>query len=249
MEKISIIVPVYNAEKYIVDTIRSVQQQTYSEWELILVNDCSKDQSVHLIRQEVEQDSRIHLIDLAENIGAANCRNRGLEQASAGYIAFLDADDLWQPQKLERQMQFLKEHQAGFTFTGYEFADENGVGTGKIVHVPDTITYRQALGNTTIFTSTVLIDLNHVDRHLVQMPAVKSEDTATWWQILRSGTTGYGLEENLVLYRRSANTLSSNKMEAIRRIWYLYRKVERLNLFTSLYYFTGYAFRAVRRRI
>ena len=143
----------------------------------------------------------------------------------------------------------MKEKQAAFVFSGYEFADEQAVGTGKIVKVPETINYKQALKNTTIFTSTVLFDRSKIDKELLLMPDVKSEDTATWWQILKTGIEAYGLNENLVLYRRSANTLSSNKFEAIKRIWYLYRKVEKLNIFSSCYNFIGYAVRAVLRRV
>ena len=143
----------------------------------------------------------------------------------------------------------MKEKQVGFVFTGYEFADADGNGTGKIVKVPETLTYRQALKNTTIFTSTVLIDTEIVDRKLVKMPEIKSEDTATWYQILRNGHVAYGLNENLVKYRRVANSLSSNKLEAIRRIWNLYRKAEKLSLIYSAYNFCFWAVRAVLRRI
>ena len=249
MKKISIVVPVYNASRFLKETIRSVQAQTYSDWEFLLVDDCSKDNSRQVIEEEAKSDLRIRLIALTKNGGAANARNEGIKQAKGRYLAFIDADDLWKPDKLEKELRFMEEKEAAFVFTGYEFADEQGNGMGKIVNVPETITYKQALGNTTIFTSTVLIDWDKLDKSLTMMPDVKSEDTATWWQILRSGVTGYGLNENLVLYRRSENTLSSNKVEAVKRIWYLYRKVEKLNLFLSIWYFLQYAIRAVLRRI
>ena len=143
----------------------------------------------------------------------------------------------------------MKAHGAGFVFSGYEFADEAGRGTGKVVRVPQRLCYREALKNTTIFTSTVLFDTEKIPRELIRMPLVKSEDTATWWNILRNGHTAYGLDENLVLYRRSTNTLSSNKIEAIRRIWNLYRRVEKLSLPYSMYNFVFYAARAVLRRV
>ena len=115
--------------------------------------------------------------------------------------------------------------------------------------MPDTLNYRQALKNTTIFTSTVLIDTGIVDKKLVYMPEIKSEDTATWYQILKNGHLAYGLNENLVKYRRVANSLSSNKVEAVRRIWNLYRKAEKLSLIYSMYNFCFWAIRAVLRRI
>ncbi len=246
---ISIVVPVHNAEKFLEETIKSVMAQTYTDWELLLVDDCSKDASKTIASGYEALDKRIRLIALEENVGAAKARNVGIRESKGAYLAFLDADDIWVKEKLERELKFMKEKQAAFVFSGYEFADEQAVGTGKIVRVPETINYKQALKNTTIFTSTVLFDRSKIDKELLLMPDVKSEDTATWWQILKTGIEAYGLNENLVLYRRSANTLSSNKFEAIKRIWYLYRKVEKLNIFSSCYNFIGYAVRAVLRRV
>lgn len=246
---ISIVIPVHNAEKFLEETIKSVMAQTYTDWELLLVDDCSKDASKTIASGYEALDKRIRLIALEENVGAAKARNVGIKESKGAYLAFLDADDIWVKEKLERELKFMKEKQAAFVFSGYEFADEQAVGTGKIVKVPETINYKQALKNTTIFTSTVLFDRSKIDKELLLMPDVKSEDTATWWQILKTGIEAYGLNENLVLYRRSANTLSSNKFEAIKRIWYLYRKVEKLNIFSSCYNFIGYAVRAVLRRV
>lgn len=246
---VSIVIPVHNAEKFIEETIKSVIAQTYTDWELLLVDDCSKDASKTIVSGYEALDKRIRLIALEENVGAAKARNVGIKESKGAYLAFLDADDIWVKEKLERELKFMKEKQAAFVFSGYEFADEQAVGTGKIVKVPETINYKQALKNTTIFTSTVLFDRSKIDKEFLLMPDVKSEDTATWWQILKTGIEAYGLNENLVLYRRSANTLSSNKFEAIKRIWYLYRKVEKLNIFSSCYNFIGYAVRAVLRRV
>lgn len=248
---ISIIVPVYQVEKYIVDTMESVRGQTYSDWELLLVEDGSRDGTVQVIEtyQQKKQDSRIRLIKQPANQGAAKARNRGVLEAQGRYIAYLDADDLWDARKLEKQIGFMKEKKAAFVYSGYEFADENGVGTGKIVHVPEIITYRQALKNTTIFTSTVMFDTEQISRKELEMPVMKSEDTALWWRILRSGHNAYGLNENLVLYRRSGKTLSSNKVEALRRIWNLYRKAERMSVPESAWHFVFWAVNAVRRRV
>ena len=248
-KKISIIVPVYNAQEFLEETIASVQSQQETDWELLLVDDCSTDDSREIIQRCADRDSRIRLVKQKENHGAAAARNRGIEEAEGRYIAFLDADDLWKEERLSAELRFMQEKDAGFVFSGYEFADEKGIGTGKIVKVPETLNYRQALKNTTIFTSTVLFDVEKIPKELIRMPLVKSEDTATWWNILRQGYIAYGLDENLVLYRRSVGTLSSNKLEAIRRIWNLYRKVEKLSLAYSLYNFVFYAIRAVLRRV
>lgn len=248
-KKVSIIVPVYNAREFLEETIATVQAQIETDWELLLVDDCSTDGSRQLIERCAEADGRIKPVFQQENHGAAAARNRGVEEAQGRYIAFLDADDLWKPERLSAELAFMQEKNVGFVFSGYEFADEKGIGTGKIVKVPQTLNYRQALKNTTIFTSTVLFDTEKIPKELIKMPLVKSEDTAAWWNILRHGHMAYGLDENLVLYRRSVGTLSSNKLEAIRRIWYLYRKVENLGLVYSLYNFVFYAIRAVLRRV
>ena len=143
----------------------------------------------------------------------------------------------------------MAKKEAAFSFTGYEFADEKGKGTGKIVRVPEELCYKEVLKNTTIFTSTVIFDTKRLAKEKLFMPMIKSEDTALWFKILREGVTAYGLNENLVRYRRPAKSLSSNKLEAVRRIWRLYRKAEGLSLWYSFYNFCFWAVRAVKRRI
>lgn len=246
---VSIIVPVYNAERFLAETIGFVQKQTYAMWELLLVDDCSTDGSREVIHRKSGGDQRIRLIEQEKNGGAARARNRGIQEAGGQYICFLDADDIWLPDKLKVELEYIKKAQAGFVFMGYEFADVSGNGLGKVVHVPGRITYRQALKNTTIFTSTVMIDRNQIPDEDICMPDVASEDTATWWRILKKHGAGYGIDENLVRYRRSADTLSSNKLTAVRRIWNLYRRQEQLSVLRSAYYMCFWAFRAVLRRI
>ncbi len=247
-EKVSIIVPVYNAEKYIRETIDCVKAQTYENWELVLVEDGSTDESLCILETVERQDGRIRVIR-QENGGAAKARNHGLSKAAGRFVAYLDADDLWSPDKLEKQLAFMAKKEAAFSFTGYEFADEKGKGTGKIVRVPEELCYKEALKNTTIFTSTVIFDTKRLAKEKLFMPMIKSEDTALWFRILREGVTAYGLNENLVRYRRPAKSLSSNKLEAVRRIWRLYRKAEGLSLWYSFYNFCFWAVRAVKRRI
>lgn len=250
-ELVSIIVPVYNAENFIRETMDSVAAQTYPRWELLLVEDGSGDRTAEIIQDYIREknESRIRLIVQPENMGAARARNRGLQEASGRYIAYLDADDLWAPEKLEHELAFMKEKGAAFAFTGYEFADENGRGTGKIVRVPETLSYKQALSNTTIFTTTVMFDTQKIPKELLEMPIIKSEDTALWWKVLKRGYTAYGLDENLVKYRRPGKSLSSNKLEALRRIWNLYRKAEGMGIWSSAWHFCFWAVRAVKRRL
>ncbi len=248
---VSIIVPVYNVKKYIVAAMESVRNQTYTEWELLLVEDGSTDGTARVIEDYLAKtgDGRIRLFKLQENMGAAGARNYGLKQARGRYIAYLDSDDLWEPEKLSHELAFMKEKRAAFAFTGYEFADESGRGTGRVVRVPGTLNYRQALKNTTIFTTTVMFDTSLIPRELLEMPAVRSEDTALWWKVLRNGYPAHGLDENLVRYRRVGRSLSSNKLEAVRRIWNLYRRVEGLGVLYSAWNFCFWAARAVMRRI
>lgn len=246
-ELVSVIIPVHNAEKFIKETVQSVLDQTYRDFELILVDDNSKDKSIEIIR-EID-DERIVIVEGKKCGSAAAARNAGVEVAKGRYITYLDADDLWRKDKLERTLNHLVSNNAAFVFTSYEFGDEEAKPTGKIVKVPAKLDYKHALTRTVIFTSTVMFDMNRLSKEDIYMPLVKSEDTALWWRILRGGVIAYGLNENLVTYRRSSNTLSSNKLEAMKRIWFLYRKMEGLSVIKSAFCFTGWAFRAVARRV
>lgn len=285
---VSIIVPIYRAEAYIADTIAMVVRQTYTEWELLLIDDCSPDGSAQVIRDTLrdynwssrssgqrdgkgagqeetlfarqqgirtveeytdDEGRRILLIGKEHNEGAAAARNTGLDLAGGRYIAFLDADDVWFPEKLEKELLFMRDRQAGFVFTAYEFGDEQANPTGKVVHVPEQLAYRQALSRTVIFTTTVLLDRESIPDKLMRMPCIESEDTATWWQILRAGNIACGLDEVLAIYRRPAKSLSSNKLTAIRRIWNLYRRQEKLSVFESVCHFIPWAYRASVRRL
>ena len=248
--KVSIVVPVYNAAKFLRQTIKTVQQQTYANWELIFVDDCSADKSLKILYAAAEKDGRITVLECKENSGAARTRNAGIRHASGRYLAFLDADDLWQPEKLRRQVDFMTQRNCEFSFTGYEFADATGKPNGKRVRVPATITYRQALKNTTIWTSTVMLDLKQLSKDDVYMPDVRrGQDTATWWKILKRVPAAYGLDEVLSFYRRTVDSLSANKIIALKRTWNLYRNHEQLGVVPSGYHFTWYVINALRRRV
>lgn len=247
---VSIVTPVYAAERFIEDTIRSVRAQTYRNWELLLVDDCSIDGSAEIIREHAKKDKRIKLIRMKKNGGAALARNAGTKQAKGRYLAFLDSDDLWVETKLQRQVDFMQEHDHAFTYTSYEFADDKGVSTGKQVCVPASITYKQALRNHIIWTSTVMIDLQHVKKETCLMPDVRrGQDAATWWQILRAIGVAYGIDQPLSHYRRTSHSLSANKLKAMKRTWYLLTQVERLGFFAAAYSFGWYGFNAVKKRV
>lgn len=263
---VSIVVPVHNGENFIAETIGSVQAQSYRNWELIIVDDGSTDKTVEIVKGLMGGDlsvpgldvlggasagaGSIKLIRLEGNQGAAKARNAGMREARGEYLAFLDADDLWLSEKLEEQVKFMIETGAAFSFTGYEFADATGKPNGKKVSVPSTITYRQALKNTTIWTSTVMFDMGRLTVEDVEMPDVRrGQDTATWWKVLKKVECAYGLNEVLSYYRRSSHTLSSNKLTALKRTWNLYRNVEKLGLIRSFDCFVAYCFNAARRRV
>lgn len=248
---VSIVVPVYNAEKFLADTISSVQDQTYDNWELLLVDDCSSDGSVAMIKKCQKDDRRIKLILMKRNSGAALSRNTGVRAAKGQFLAFLDADDLWKENKLGTQVGFMQKHDSILTFTGYEFAEVNGSPTGKKVYVPISLSYGEALKRSAIFTSTVLINLSIVSKSDLMMPNYKiGEETATWWRLLKRYGDAQGIDETLSLYRRgSGDTLSSNKVTAAKWRWYLYRKHEQLSLLSSLFNFFHYAKYALERRI
>ncbi len=248
-ELVSIIIPVYNAEFFLESTINSVLDQTYKNFELLLINDCSTDNSKK-IYEKYKSDKRIKWYDLDYNSGAATARNKGIEKSKGKYICFLDADDLWEEDKILKQYNFMKEKDISFSFTSYRFVNEKGIPKNKTVHVPTRINYKKALKNTIIWTSTVMLDMNKLKKKDIYMPDVKrGQDTATWWKILKRIDYAYGLDEILSYYRITRNSLSSNKIIALKRTWNLYRNVENLSFIKSLYYFNIHLFFAIKKRL
>lgn len=249
---VSIVVPMYRAAEYIERTIRCVEAQTYPNWELILVDDCGPDESLAVAEQYRNRSSckeKIRILRNPENFGAAGSRNRGVEAARGRYLAFLDADDVWLPSKLEEELLFLQQKEAAFAFTSYEFGDEEAVGTGRVVHVPQKLDFSHALSRTVIFTSTVLFDTWQIGKELLHMPDIGSEDTALWWTVLKTGVTAYGMDRVLTIYRRPAKSLSSNKGRAVKRFWNLLLTVGECSYPAALVHLIGWAFRATLRRI
>ena len=245
---VSIITPVYNAERFLSDTIKSVQNQTYKNWEILLIDDCSKDNSAQIIKEFQKYDNRIKYIKLKKNSGASVSRNEGIRNAKGRFIAFVDSDDIWKPEKLEVQVKYMLENNLGFTFTSYRYMKENGELTNKIAKAPSKINYNGLLKNTIIGCSTVVIDREIVD--YFEMPLVRrGQDTATWLQILRKEKYAYGIEQDLVNYRLVGESLSSNKIIALKRTWNTYRNVEKLGLLKSSYVFCFYVFNAIKKRI
>lgn len=245
---VSIITPVYNAERYIKDTIKSVQAQTYSNWEMLLIDDCSTDSSADLIKEAQADDNRIKYVKLDKNSGAAVTRNTGLSIAEGRYIAFLDSDDIWKPEKLKTQMDLLEKNKVGFCFTSYRYAMEDGEPMKKVARAPEKIDYNGLLKNTIIGCSTVLVDKKIVgDFRMTNVR--RGQDTATWLQLLKKTDYAYGVYEDLVWYRVVEGSLSHNKWTAIKRTWNTYRNVEHLSLPKAMYVFVFYAYNAMKKRI
>ena len=234
---VSVVMPAHNAAEFIDDTIHSVLGQSFEDFELIVVDDHSTDKTLEVVGQF--GDTRIRVISCKRNGGAAKARNRGVKAARGRYIAFIDADDLWQPSKLLRQVQFMEEKDCAFSFGSYVFADASGKPNGKVVRVPSTITYKQALKNTTIWTSTVMFDMKKLSKQDIEMPDVRrGQDTATWWKVLKKIDKAYGLPDVVAIYRRSDGSLSANKLVALKRTWNLYRNVEHLSIVKSWHCFS-----------
>lgn len=245
---VSIITPVYNAEQYIEETIRSVQNQSYKNWEMLLINDCSTDSSEKIIEKMSKLDSRIKYIKLEKNSGAAVTRNIGIEKAEGRYIAFLDSDDVWKETKLEKQIELLEQKKVGFCFTSYRYFLEDGSLTNKVARAPEKIDYNGLLKNTIIGCSTVIVDRNILgDFRMTNVR--RGQDTATWLSLLKKVDYAYGIYDDLVLYRVVEGSLSHNKFKAIKRTWNTYRNVEKLSLPKAMYVFVFYAYNALKKRI
>lgn len=247
---VSIIIPVYNAEKFLEDTIKTVQDQTYKNWELIFVDDCSNDKSEKIIIKNMKKDKRIKYYRQAKNGGPALARNKGIDLAAGRFLCFQDADDLWDENKLEKQISYMIEYNAAFSYHSYEFANENGTPNGKKVIAKKKLTYNQCLKNNIISTITVMFDLKLIDKKMIKMPDLKYvEDTATWWKILRNGYVAYGIPSIFSYYRRINNSNSSNKLRTQKPLWNLYRKEEKLGFLYSAYCIFWKNLHAVIRRI
>lgn len=240
---VSIITPAYKAAGYIPQTIRSVLDQTYPNWEMIIVDDCSPDNTAEVIRLASAEDPRIHLVQLEKNGGPASARNAGLEQARGRWIAFLDSDDLWMPTKLESSLAFAAKDNIGFLHTGYRRITLDGKLTGEYIKPPALLSYKNLLGNTAIATSTVMIDKDQCGEF--RMHKAYYDDFVCWLEITKRGIMAHGLDMDLMRYRVVPNSVSRNKIKSAFEVWKTYREIERLNFIDSLWYLLNYSIRAV----
>lgn len=246
---VSIVTPCYNSSEFIQETIQSVQNQTHTKWQLFIIDDCSKDNSTELIEKFAESDRRITLIRNTENLGAAETRNKGLDAAEGRFIAFLDSDDLWAPEKLEKQLSFMKTHKYPIVFTAYNLIDEKGVPMNQVINTVKVLDYHAYLKNTIIGMSTSLIDRELTGSDFRFHNIRTRQDTYLWISLLRDGLKAYGMNEILASYRVRRNSISSNKWKAARRTWFVYYELEKLGFLKSLYYFIYYLFNAIKKRL
>lgn len=231
---VSIITPVYNAEGVIERTIQSVINQTYRNWELILVDDCAKDNSANIINKMASGEKRIKYLKLEQNSGAAVARNIGIKMASGNYLAFLDADDCWLEDKLQRELDLMKEKDCAFVYAATQMIDEKDQKLGDFTPVPEWTDYKHLLKRTVIATSTVLLDMGKIGDF--SMPLRRSgQDYATWLMLLRRVDKAYGINDPLTLYRITPKSLSSNKFKSIKQVYSIQTKDEGLNPFYAGY--------------
>ncbi len=240
---VSVIMPSYNSAKYIGEAVDSVLNQTYKNWELIIIDDCSTDSSLNVL--EKYNDNRIRVLKNKENNGAAVTRNKGLEVANGRYVAFLDCDDVWHRDKLWLSLKFMVENEYIFVCTDYTVVKEDNDFVTEYVPKKDSYRYKNILKHNCIGCSTVVLDRDFLGDVLMPVNAPKREDFACWLKILRHGRRAYVLHRSLTIYRRRDSSVSSRKAKMAKYQWNVYRKVERLSFIKSLYYLAHWAIKGV----
>lgn len=230
---VTIIMPVYNAERYMRQSVESVLAQTYQNWNLIMIDDGSTDTSLKIMQEYCKRDLRMQMILSAGNEGVAAARNKGIKAAAGEYIAFLDSDDLWKPQKLELQIKYMQEHHCGFVYSAYEVIDEGNVFQKNIIPYWEKVGYEKLLNTNIIACCTTVIKSEYVKENL--MPQLKHEDYAAWLNILKNHhLTAERVPGILASYRIVKGSVSSNKIKTIGWNWNIYRHNQNLGFFQSV---------------
>lgn len=232
---VSIIMPAYNSSRFIGAAIESVLLQTYGKWELLIVDDCSTDNTVSIIQKYANMDVRIKCFCLSQNSGTSIARNKAIQEAKGEYMAFIDSDDLWYADKLQRQKDFMQQRKIFFSCTSYERIDEQSVSLKEKIICPKTTNYKRLLRGNTIGNSTAMYNVKSLGKFNV--PVIrKRNDYALWLKILKKAKDAVGLQDVLVKYRVRGNSLSSNKFGLLKYNWQLYRDIEGLSMARSLFY-------------
>lgn len=237
---VSIITPSFNSEKYIEATIASVQAQIHQNWEMIIVDDCSSDQTIKIIKEIIAQDSRIQLIQLPVNSGSGVARNKGIEKAKGKFITFLDADDIWFPHFITTSIEFIESNNVPFVFSSYKRSNENLEFIYSDFIVPTKVGYWDVLKTNSISCLTAFLNMEQLGKKF--MPSIKKrQDMGLWLQYLKEIPYAYGIKEPLAIYRIRKNSLSRNKWELLKYQWEFYYKLENLGFFTTIYYLSHWA--------
>jgi len=245
--KVSIITPLFESALFIKSTIESVQAQTYQNWELIIIDDASIDSSAKIAESFAVKDERIKLIKLDSNRGPAAARNRGIKEASGRYIAFLDSDDLWHKDKLEKQIIFMQKNEYAFTYTGFEKINEEGEVIGAIFPYKEEVCYYDLLKSNHIGCLTAMVDLKILGCKMYMPDIKKRQDQGLWLEILKEIDKAYCLYEILGQYRIREGSISVNKIDNLKYQWKLYRNIEKINIVKSFYYMIFYALYGMRK--
>lgn len=239
---VSIVTPTYNSAKYIAETIQSVQKQTHQNWEMILVDDCSSDNTIDLIKDFIVKDNRIKLHQLESNSGPAVARNKGIEHVFGKYITFLDADDIWFEDFIENSIKTIQETGIYFVFSSYKRSDEELNFIYSDFIVPQKVTYSDILKSNSISCLTAFLDIETLGKK--SMPLIrKRQDMGLWLQYLKEIPFAYGIQEPKAIYRIRENSLSRKKSKLLKYQWQFYREVEQLNVFQSTYYMLHWMYR------
>lgn len=237
---VSIITPCYNAEKFISETIESVMSQTYTEWEMIIVDDCSTDNSANIVKQYQSNDNRIKYFCTEKPSGSPTLpRNIGIQNAKGRYIAFLDADDIFMPTKLENQVKIFTKENVGIVFSNYEKISYDGTRNNRVIIAPKVITYNKLLQSGYIGCCTLMYDKEKTG--LIQFQKTGQEDYVFELSILKKGLIAVNTNTVESLYRIVPSSRSAQKLTMAKRQWDVLRKIEQLSLLKSLYYFSCYA--------
>lgn len=245
-ELVSIIMPTYNCGKFITETIKSIQAQTYRNWEIQIVDDCSTDNTSEIVAKLMEDDPRIKYFVLETNSGAAVARTKSMELAQGKYMAFCDSDDLWMPDKLEKQLAFMKEKGYAFTCTAYEQIDEDGKPLNRVIKTREKTNYNRLLLDCPVGNSTVMYDVEKMGKF--EVPNIrKRNDDALWLQMLKKEEYIWGMTDVLMKYRIRKNSISSSKLKVIKYHWKLYREIEHLSVFRSAFHICWWCFLKVFR--
>jgi len=230
---VSIITANHNSEKFISDTIKSVQAQSFKDWEMIIIDDNSSDDGVKIIQRFCEEDERIKLLKNENNLGPAKTRNKGLDIAQGRYICFLDSDDLWYEPFLQTSVDYLIEHNVGFVFSSYDRKNEDMSEDKGTFYVPEQVSYDDLLKTCPISCLTAMYDTKFTGK--VFMPDIlKRQDFGLWLSILKKIPLAYGLKTPMAIYRIRESSVSRNKFHAAKYQWIIYRDVEKLTLFKSI---------------